>query len=141
MKTILVDAINTFVIKNEGIFADMYKMLEEYPNRKIILTNANDAQMVQFGLVEMPYEVFTLKHEPDKVDSGYYSSMLAHFGLDVSDVVYFEHSADAVRSARSLGICVFHYDDVLRDLGALRGFFDGNLQGIYAVFILTWMSF
>jgi len=35
MKIILVDAINTFVIKGEGIFNEMYKMLEQYPNRKI----------------------------------------------------------------------------------------------------------
>lgn len=37
MKTILVDAINTFVIKDKGIFEGMHKLLEQYPNRKIIL--------------------------------------------------------------------------------------------------------
>lgn len=42
MKTILVDAINALVLKGEGIFNKMYKMLEQYPNRKIILTGAND---------------------------------------------------------------------------------------------------
>jgi len=42
MKTFLVDAINTFVIKGEGIFEKMYRLLERYPNKKIILTGAND---------------------------------------------------------------------------------------------------
>jgi hypothetical protein len=38
MKTILVDAINAFVLKDNGIFQEMYRLLEEYPNNKIILT-------------------------------------------------------------------------------------------------------
>jgi len=79
MKTILVDAINTFVIKDEGIFEEMHKMLETWPNRKIILTGADDEQMVQFGLDKMPYEVFTLKHDPEKTDPSYYKIMLKHF--------------------------------------------------------------
>ena len=71
MKTILVDAVDAFVIKGEGIFQAMFNMLEQYPNRKIILTNANNEQMEQFGLKNMPYEVFTLKHNPEKI-SGFF---------------------------------------------------------------------
>ena len=41
MKTILVDAINTLIKKNEGINIEIYNLLETYPNKKIILTNAN----------------------------------------------------------------------------------------------------
>ena len=52
MKTILVDAINTFVIKDEGIFEAMRVLLEQYSNRKIILTNADDEQMKKYGLNE-----------------------------------------------------------------------------------------
>lgn len=58
MKTILVDAVNAFVIKGEGVFNEMYKMLEQYPNRKIILTGANDEQMEMFGLNKMPLRSF-----------------------------------------------------------------------------------
>ena len=81
MKTILVDAINTFVIKDKGIFEGMHKLLEQYPNRKIILTNADDEQMGKFSLDKMPYEVFTLKHNPEKTDPKYYEKMLEHFSL------------------------------------------------------------
>ncbi|HMS32026.1 MAG TPA: hypothetical protein PKA29_01990 [Candidatus Saccharibacteria bacterium] len=128
MKTILVDAINAFVLKDEGIFNEMYKMLEQYPNRKIILTGANDEQMEKFGLNDMPYEVFTLKHDPEKTDPNYFKIMLKHFNLSADDVVYFEHNEDAVKSAQSVGINTFHYDKDAKDLGALKKFIDGSLS-------------
>ncbi len=128
MKTILVDAINAFVLKDEGIFNEMYKMLEQYPNRKIILTGANDEQMEKFGLNDMPYEVFTLKHDPEKTDPKYYQMMLKHFNLSAADVVYFEHNEDAVESAQSVGINTFHYDKDAKDLEALKKFIDGSLS-------------
>jgi len=127
MKIILVDAINAFVIKSKGIFQEMYKMLEEYPNRKIILTGANDDEMKKFGLNDMPYEVFTLKHNPEKTDPSYYKILLKHFNLDVNNVIYFEHNEDAVKSAQSVGIKTFHYDKDKRDLIALKKFIDENL--------------
>ena len=98
MKTILVDAIDAFVIEGEGIFKEMHEMLEGYPNRKIILTGANDEQMNRFGLNDMPYEVFTLKHNPQKTDPKYYEQMLQNFGLTKDDVIYFEHDKDAVKA-------------------------------------------
>ena len=76
MKTILVDAVDTFVIEGEGVYEPMHKLLEKYPNRKIILTNANDEQMEPFGLVNLPYEMFTMKHNPDKVDPIYFQTFL-----------------------------------------------------------------
>jgi len=128
MKTILVDAINAFVLKDEGIFNEMYKMLEQYPNKKIIITGANDEQMKKFGLNDMPYEVFTLKHDPEKTDPNYFNIMLKHFNLSADDVVYFEHNEDAVKSAQSVGINTFHYDKDAKDLVALKKFIDESLS-------------
>ncbi|MDR0282560.1 MAG: hypothetical protein LBI53_04615 [Candidatus Peribacteria bacterium] len=54
----------------------MYKLLEEYPNKKIILTGANNEEMEMFGLNNMPYSVFTLKHNPEKTDPTYYTTFL-----------------------------------------------------------------
>ena len=127
MKTILVDAIHAFVIKDEGIFREMHEMLETYPNKKIILTGANDEQMKMFELHKMPYEVFTLKHDPEKADPSYYTAMLEKFSLEVGDVIYFEHDVDAVKSAESVGIKTFHYDQDKKDLVALKDFLDENL--------------
>jgi FMN phosphatase YigB (HAD superfamily) len=126
MKTILVDAFNTFVLENEGMNKAMFALLETYSNSKIILTNANDEQLVIFGIVNMPYKVFSLKHNPDKVDSQYYSLMLQENKLSANDVIYFEHNADAVKSAESVGIKTYHYNKDSKDLVALKSFLDSN---------------
>ncbi len=127
MKTILVDAVDAFVIEGEGIFKPMHELLEKYSNKKIILTSANDEQMTRFGLHDMPYEVFTLKHNPEKTDSKYYETMLRHFSLTKDDVIYFEHNPNAVESAQSVGIVSYHYDNDKKDISALKQFLDDNI--------------
>lgn len=124
MKTILVDAVGTFVEAGTGIFQQMYDLLETYPNPKIILTGANDEQMDEFGLHNLPYELFTLKHNPEKSDPEYYRIMLEHYRLSAADVVYFEHSEKAKQSAESVGIKTFLYDSDKKDLDALKKFLD-----------------
>ncbi|MBP9802333.1 hypothetical protein KBC40_01960 [Patescibacteria group bacterium] len=126
-KTILIDAMNTFIIKDQGIFQDMYTLLEQYYNPKIILSNANDEEMETFGLTNVPYEVFTLKHEPNKPDPKYFETMLKHFDFKAEDVIYFEHDGEAVKSAQSLNITSYHYDKDKKDLVALKNFLDNNL--------------
>lgn len=54
MKVILVDAVNCFVSEEGQIFQGMHELLETYPNRKIILTGANDEQFKNFGLDKCP---------------------------------------------------------------------------------------
>ncbi len=127
MKTILVDAAGTFVVEGQGIYQPLYDLLEEYPNKKIILSNANDEQLIEYGIVNMPYEVFTLKHNPNKDNPEYFKTMLNHFGLSVSDAIYFEHSPEAVESAASLGIISHHYDSDKKDTESLKVFLDKNL--------------
>lgn len=127
MKTILVDAVNAFVIKDEGVFEEMHKLLEEYSNKKIILTNANAEEREKFGLNNVPYELFTLEHNPEKIDPEYYKIMLIQFNLTPEDVIYFEHNEDAVKSAQSVGITTFHYNKDEKDLNALKKFIDENV--------------
>ncbi len=127
MKTILVDAVDCFVSDTGEIFKKMHELLETYPNRKIILTGANDEQFKKFGLDKMPYEVFTLKHNPEKIDPSYYEKMLEHFGLSQDEVVYFEHNPEAVKSAQAAGIYSYFFANDKKDLVSLRGFLDKNL--------------
>jgi HAD superfamily hydrolase (TIGR01509 family) len=131
MKTILVDAVDCLVIEKENgtfhIFKEMQDLLENFPNKKIILTGANDEQTKKFGLDKMPWEVFTLKHNPEKTNHEYYKIMLKKFSLKPKDVVYFEHNPDAVKSAKSVGINTFYYDNDKKDLTALKQFLDENL--------------
>lgn len=53
--------------------------------------------------------------------------MLEHFSLKKDKVVYFEHNADAVKSARSVGIITHHYDKDKKDLETLKKFLTNNL--------------
>lgn len=127
MKTILVDAINAFIDKETGVFQEMYKLLETYSNPKIILTSANQEQRDKYGLNELPYPLFTLNHDPEKADPEYYKTMLDKFNLNAEDVIYFEHSEEAQKSAESVGIKTYFYDKDQRDLAALKEFIDQNL--------------
>jgi len=127
MKTILVDGVKCFVSEDGTIFEEMYRLLEEFPNRKIILTGANDEQFKGFGLDKIPYEVFTLKHNPEKTDPEYYKLMLKHFNLNKDQVIYFENNPEAVKSAESAGIRTHHYDPEKKDLKSLKKFLKANL--------------
>ena len=131
MKTILVDAVDCFVIEKEDgtfhIFKKMQDLFENFPNNKIILTGANDEQSKKFGLDKLPWEIFTLKHNPEKTNPEYYKIMLQKFNLSSDDVIYFEHNSNAVKSAQSVGITTFYYDNDKKDLTALKQFLDENL--------------
>ena len=126
-KVILVDAWNTFVIE-DGMNKEMYEMLEKFSEQKIILTNANDEQLAKLGIVDMPYEVFTMKHSPDKVDPIYYETLFEKFNLMPESVIYFEHSDEAVVTAKSLGINVHWYDKDVKDINALEVFLKNNIH-------------
>jgi HAD superfamily hydrolase (TIGR01509 family) len=126
MKTILVDAANTFVVDGQ-VNQEMFKLLEIYPNKKIILTNANDEQLITFGLVNLPYEIFTLKHNPDKIDPKYFETMLESLKLNREDVIYFEHNNEAVKSAESIGIKSYQYNPQAKDLDKLKSFIEGSI--------------
>lgn len=127
MKTILVDAVDAFVIEGQGVFEEMHTLLETFGNRKIILTGANDEQFKKFGLDKMPYEVFTLKHNPEKTDPEYFKILLGKYNLTANDTVYFEHNPKAVESAQSIGITSYYYDPEKKDLIALKKFLSENL--------------
>ncbi|MFO0862573.1 MAG: hypothetical protein U0516_02545 [Candidatus Saccharibacteria bacterium] len=127
MKTILVDAINGLVLEDGSILESMYKLLETYPNKKIVLTGANDEQFKEFKLDQVPYEVFTLKHDPEKTDPAYFHTLLKHYNLNAKDAIYFEHNQDAVKSAESADIKTYFYDHTKEDMDALKKFIDENL--------------
>lgn len=127
MKTILVDAINGLVLEDGSIVEPMHELLETYPNNKLILTGANDEQFRHFKLDQAPYEVFTLKHNPEKTDPEYFKILLEKYSLQADDVVYFEHSAEAVKSAQSVGIAAYFYDHTRENIIALKQFLDENL--------------
>jgi len=46
----------------------MQELLDSFSNKKIILTNANEEEKEKFGIVDMPYPVFSLSHNPNKTE-------------------------------------------------------------------------
>jgi HAD superfamily hydrolase (TIGR01509 family) len=128
MKTILVDAVNCFVSEDGKILLEMHDLLETYPNKKIILTGANYEKFKTYNLDKMPYEVFTLQHNPEKTNPEYYNILLKNFNLNKDEVIYFEHSPDAVKSAQSVGINTYYYNNDKKDLKKLKEFLDNNLN-------------
>lgn len=127
MKTILVDAINGLILEDGSILETMHKLLESYPNAKIVLTGANDDQFKQFKLHQVPYEVFTLKHNPEKTDPAYFKIFFEKYRLGAKDVVYFEHNAEAAKTAEAIGIPTYFYDHTQADMDSLKLFLDKNL--------------
>ena len=108
MKTILVDAVDAFVVKKLKMvlrfLSQCGKCSMSSRTERLFSTGANDEQFKKFGLDKMPYEVFTLKHNPEKTDPRYYETMLKKLDLKPESVVYFEHNPDAIKSAQSVGI-------------------------------------
>lgn len=128
MKTILVDAVFGFVSDKGEINEEMHKLLEIFPNKKIILTNASADKYEQFGLNRVPYQVFSLSNNPNKVDPKYYEIMLDNLGLSKDEVIYFEHDQGAIKSAESVGIQTYFYDVDKKDMQALKDFLDSNIN-------------
>lgn len=127
MKTILVDAVYTFVSETGEIDQALYALLEKYSNPKVIVTNAPLEKFEGYGLRNVPYEVFTLEKNPSKTNPQYFETLLKRYELTPDQVIYFEHSPEAVASAQSVDITAYHFDAEVRDLDALKNFIDGNV--------------
>ena len=127
MKTILVDAINTFVINGQGIDQEIFDLLEAFPNRKIVLTNASKEHLEYEDFSRVPYEIFTLQNNPSKSSPDYYLKMFKYFGLKSQEVIYFEHNPDAIKSSESVGIKTHYFDPEKRDVTSLDRFLRSEL--------------
>lgn len=127
MKTILVDAVYTLVDEEGEMDEKLHELLEEFDEEKIVVTNANDEQMKDYHLYNLPYEVFSLHHQPNKTNPTYFEIFLDEHGLEEGDVVYFDHNEDAVNAAISLGIISYHFNHNKRNYSALRSWLEENL--------------
>lgn len=128
MKTILVDAIDTFVVKGQGIDQEIFDLLESFPNRKIVVTNADEDRLMESDFLEVPYEIFTLHNDPNKSDPEYYNLLLIQLGLNIDEVIYFEHNPEAIKSAESVGIKTYYFDPENRDISSLKAFLESELK-------------
>jgi hypothetical protein len=75
----------------------------------------------------MPYQIFSLDHQPDKTDPEYFVKMLAILWLSPEDLVYFERNSTSVAAGKSVWIRTYHYDIEKRDIAALQEFITINM--------------
>ena len=126
MKIILVDAWKTFILP-DGIFIEMYEMLEEFKEKKVVVTNANKEEQIVFGMNDIPYEIFSLSHNPEKNDPNYFKKFTDLYNVNFDELIYFEHNICAVNTAKKIGIKTFHYDKK-SSLIELKHFIINNLN-------------
>ena len=129
MKTLLIDAVNTFIIKGEWIDQNIYQIIQQYPDiQNIIVTNADYQQDNLFGLCDMPYPVFTGKKNPHKSDPSYYQLLYKTHNLNPQDIIYIEHNIDAIKSAQQNGINkTYHFDPLQKNYDKLDQFLKNHL--------------
>lgn len=123
-KIILVDAVGCLVDNQGNVNFKIENLLKEYVNRKIVVTNADDAEKEIF-LKNISHEYFTLKHNPNKENPEYFNKFLTSYDFKPDQLIYFEHDMDAVKSAQSQGITAHHFDG---NLEKLKSFLNFNLK-------------
>lgn len=76
MKIILIDAVHALIIKGHGLNQELISLLDRYDEPKLIVTNANNDEIREYGIDQAPYNIFTLQHNPNKTDPEYFSKLL-----------------------------------------------------------------
>jgi len=127
MKTIIIDAVHCLYDQKGSINQALFNLLEQFPNQKIIATNADDQQMSLFGLDNAPYPVFTLKHNPNKPNPLYFQTFMEQYLLSPKELLYIEHDLEAVHSAEKNKIMSFLYTDSNQHLVDIEQFLTSNL--------------
>ncbi len=128
-KVLAIDAVGCLVDFNGKLNNRIQNLIKKFDIKKIVLTNADDRERKIF-LKNVNYEVFSLKHKPEKTNPIYFKKFLSKYRLKSDDLIYIEHDIKACRSARKNGIT--------------SHFFDGNyknLENFLKLFIYKKQSF
>ena len=80
------------------------KILEKFPCDKIIVTNANLSEQKDLGIINMPYSVFSLSHNPEKTNKLYFDILCNEKKLKKEELLYIEHNIVSVETAKTFGI-------------------------------------
>lgn len=126
MKTILVWAINTLVSENWDVNVEIQSLLNGYENNKIIVTNANESEISTLWLNTLGYKLFSLAHEPNKINPLYFDILLKTYNLLPKDAVYFDSSDEAVKAAESIWITSYKFSKWM-NIHALNNYLKINL--------------
>jgi flavin reductase (DIM6/NTAB) family NADH-FMN oxidoreductase RutF len=128
MKKILaIDAVGCLVNLRGKINYKIKKLVHKFKNRKVVLTNASDSEKKIF-LKNISYQIFSLKHKPNKSNPKYFKKFLSKYKLKPEQIIYIEHDIKAVKSAQSIGIVAHHFNGDLKNLENFLNLFLGKDQ-------------
>ncbi len=108
-KILAIDAVGLLVDIKGKVNNKIYKLINKFDNKKIVLTNANDVEKKIF-LKNISYRIFTLKHKPEKSNPIYFKKFLSKYKLKPHELIYIEHNFKACKSARKNKIKTYHYE-------------------------------
>ncbi len=118
MKTILIGAYNTLINEEEHL-SEINKMLETFPNKKIILTPYNKQNNLEWI---NSWNNHVWKNNPE-----YYKYILEEHCLSPYEVIHFDDNQKAIESAKKIWIQTYFYDANTKDLTALEKYLKENL--------------
>jgi FMN phosphatase YigB (HAD superfamily) len=109
MKTILVDGMHCIYDKNFEVNQKILRILNSFSNKKILVVNGFREKGKE--AIGERFEAFSLEEKGiKKVNEEYWKKLFEKYCLNVKDVVYIEHSQEAVEKARSLGVNSILYE-------------------------------
>ncbi len=108
IKFILVDWINCLYDKERGLNRELAEILQKTEKKIIIVTNA-DINDINNKLGTYNFEVFSLNKNPDKSNINYFKKLLDKYNFKASEIIYFDHKTENVKSAESLNIKSIQY--------------------------------
>lgn len=128
MKTILIDAVHTFIDSNGIIDTKIEDILDAYELPKIIVTNASVETFQKLAMDLLPYPVFTLSGEPRKSNPEYFQMLMQEYNIFPDECLYFEHDKEALKAAQQLGIKTHYFDSEKKDYTSLQEFLAHNAK-------------
>jgi len=125
IKAILVDAMYCLFDKDRNLNKELFSMLNNYPTKLIIVTNADLNDTKNKPLTEFisdNIDIYTLKNNPDKSNPEYFEKLLNKYNLKPNEIIYFDHSEDNLNSAKKLGIKT----ELYKNSKQIQNFIDNN---------------
>lgn len=122
MKTILIDAVHTFINEHGIIDKKINELLDQYDHPKIIVTNMSVEKFQELAMDLLPYPVFTLSGEPRKSNPEYFQILMQEYNIFPDECLYFEHDKEALKAAQQLGIKTHYFDSEKKDYTSLQEF-------------------
>lgn len=108
--TILVDGMHCLYDKDFKLNKELFNYLQSLDANKILVVNGKSEKAKEL-LKNSGFEVFSFEDKIKKDEPEFFKRLLKKYNLNEKEVIYFDHSEDNVKSAKSLNINSVVYRD------------------------------